>query len=830
MNIDITRLMAVRPPKHFNNCLVADTDPLGKGTIPREIEIVLPNADGSKVLAMWHGYPSVAVNDYVRVRRDGTDTNILVVEGAGGSTGAGAGGGVWPKPGKINIGDVEYDTIQAAINAAASGAIIKIGEGEYTENLVISQYVKIMAWPRTVVINTDGAKGIDATAAYLEWDGPDVNHSSLVSTNHAMYLGLGGYIKNCTITNDYGGSYAYGITTDISASLSYVVANCSGGSVETFAVWLKSGYLTIRGGVFLAGVTPQDLKLDGSGATLYEFPTFRGYSGAATVTGWSYQPGEGLKAHTGFLTLPSGNAVNNIVTTLGDPGSNSALATEAAIRAAIAAGGGGGVWPKADKATIDATEYSTIAALMAALTSGAIGRVGEGSYTSDGQTLPAGAMLEGSGIGVTTLTTGSNDKVLTVSGGPVRNLTLTNTRATGTKYGLYSNSGSADLYNLRAALTAAGDNNYGFAFAFGGSTYNLYNCQANVSGASTFNYALFNDRCAVNVHQPVFTGNVYTFGASTVNIYGGVITGNLEADGASAVIRLHNLPTITGTLTLTSGGTITGWYRDSSGIIQKAGSVYVASDIIPPGNTVGLNTRFENLFGTDKPKNIHSLTLRNFYQDNFAGHIAGFHQSSASPYPVSAPFSLNVPANCSADSTTHRHHLSLFNFTGASTNDLYLQWSSASTKPVSQFVLALSPWTYSLDYLLAEYRIWADATPISTSRWWSIRWGWYGVSSPQHPLQLGVWNSAAAGDGLTYALTTGTQIGMKAPITAGADYNYLMSLSAGPTLNFNFSFTNGKMAGNNGATVASMPTTHRTARLTLHQTWCKLHVDEMFLS
>jgi hypothetical protein len=243
-----------------------------------------------------------------------------------------------------------------------------------------------------------------------------------------------------------------------------------------------------------------------------------------------------------------------------------------------ASGGGSGVWPQADKCNIDATEYATFALLIAALSSGVIGRVGEGSFTSDGQTLPAGAMLEGSGIGVTTLTTSANDKVLTISGGPVKNLTLANTKAAGTKYGLYSNSGSTDLYNLRAALTAAGSYNYGFAFANGGGTYNLYNCQANVSGASTFNYALFNDRCVVNLHQPVFTGNIYTFGASSVDIYGGVITGNLEADTSPAVIRLHGLPTITGTLTLTSGGTIAGWYRDSSGVIQKAGSASIALD------------------------------------------------------------------------------------------------------------------------------------------------------------------------------------------------------------------------------------------------------------
>lgn len=89
MKLDTTRLMAVRPPKHYNNCKVSDLDPLSRSAVPREIEVVLPDADGSKVLAMWYGSPVLAVDDYVRIRRDTTDTNIYVVEGFGGGSGAG---------------------------------------------------------------------------------------------------------------------------------------------------------------------------------------------------------------------------------------------------------------------------------------------------------------------------------------------------------------------------------------------------------------------------------------------------------------------------------------------------------------------------------------------------------------------------------------------------------------------------------------------------------------------------------------------------------------------------------------------------------------------
>ncbi|RJQ25063.1 MAG: hypothetical protein C4589_11670, partial [Peptococcaceae bacterium] len=388
-------------------------------------------------------------------------------------------------------------------------------------------------------------------------------------------------------------AWAFRVTSTGLSIYDVVFRNCRGDAlrkahhtdVQT-GLGVTTNPVTVYGGYFRGNfATDYDIYQTGAGTVQLVNPLLAYGTTSGAVTGFFFDTSGNLKR--------VGSTLPTIPEMIGDAGSGGKQGAAPAPGAGDAAagkflkadgtwvappGGGGGVWPKADKCNIDATEYSTIAALMAALSSGVIGRVGEGSFTSDGQTLPAGAMLEGSGIGVTTLTTSSNDKVLTVSGGPVRNLTLTNTRATGTKYGLYSNSGSTDLYNLRAALTAAGSYNYGFAFANGGGTYNLYNCQANVSGASTFNYALFNDRCVVNLHQPVFTGNIYTFGASSVDIYGGVITGNLEADTSPAVIRLHGLPTITGTLTLTSGGTIAGWYRDSSGVIQKAGSASIALD------------------------------------------------------------------------------------------------------------------------------------------------------------------------------------------------------------------------------------------------------------
>lgn len=183
-SIDITRLWASRPPKHYNNLKVTDLDPLSKSTIPREIEVQLPDPDGSKVLAIWHGSPPIQVDDYVRCRRDTTDTNVLIVEGAGGATsdvkvlnkldattaptvnddsgdgydvgsiwvdvtndnayicldatvGAAvwkpiSGSGVWPTAGTANIDAEIYAAIDDFFDDLSNGDLGIIGEGDFT--------------------------------------------------------------------------------------------------------------------------------------------------------------------------------------------------------------------------------------------------------------------------------------------------------------------------------------------------------------------------------------------------------------------------------------------------------------------------------------------------------------------------------------------------------------------------------------------------------------------------------------------------------------------------------------------------------------------------
>lgn len=133
LKLDTTELYANRPPKHFNNMKVLDLDPLSKAAFPREIEVLAPDGDGARQLAMWHGFPELAVNDFVRCRRDTSDTNILIIEGAGGGTSndtsqyilvdgtrAFAGNQSLGDNNITNVGDIALDTISSDAGATVT--------------------------------------------------------------------------------------------------------------------------------------------------------------------------------------------------------------------------------------------------------------------------------------------------------------------------------------------------------------------------------------------------------------------------------------------------------------------------------------------------------------------------------------------------------------------------------------------------------------------------------------------------------------------------------------------------------------------------------------
>ncbi len=87
LNIDSTGLSNTGLVKNIRNLKVTDLDPLGKGgaTFPREIEVQAIDSDGSKIIAVWDGFPNLIVNDFVVCQKDGIDS-VMYVAGTSGAT------------------------------------------------------------------------------------------------------------------------------------------------------------------------------------------------------------------------------------------------------------------------------------------------------------------------------------------------------------------------------------------------------------------------------------------------------------------------------------------------------------------------------------------------------------------------------------------------------------------------------------------------------------------------------------------------------------------------------------------------------------------------
>lgn len=80
ITLDFTKL--IPPPRPVDNCTVLD---IGSGSFPREIEVRLPGADGSRLTVIWYGDIALAVNDVVRIWIDPAK-EVAWIAGFGGAT------------------------------------------------------------------------------------------------------------------------------------------------------------------------------------------------------------------------------------------------------------------------------------------------------------------------------------------------------------------------------------------------------------------------------------------------------------------------------------------------------------------------------------------------------------------------------------------------------------------------------------------------------------------------------------------------------------------------------------------------------------------------
>lgn len=189
----------------------------------------------------------------------------------------------WPRPGKINIGTTEYDTIADAGAALASGDLFKFGEGTFS---------------------TSTSFDFNGTPADLLGSGMDVSFVDTTDANGAIYFGPG-TIKDLTFQT----TVASGIAVELTGAT--IAINCkftaaATGTIKAVDIWdactLLSCLISATGattnyGVYVhgsAGTTTiyggeiiGDIFVDTGSTLRLEGPQWNGVkTGGGTLTGW----------------------------------------------------------------------------------------------------------------------------------------------------------------------------------------------------------------------------------------------------------------------------------------------------------------------------------------------------------------------------------------------------------------------------------------------------------------------------------------------------------------------------------------------------------------
>jgi hypothetical protein len=250
-------------------------------------------------------------------------------------------------------------------------------------------------------------------------------------------------------------------------------------------------------------------------------------------------------------------------------------------------------------------------------------------------------------------------------------------------------------------------------------------------------------------------------------------------------------------------------------------------DIYPGGSANGLQLRFENLFGDDKPADNYEFTQRTFQTNDFVNRKAGFEDSQGSPYNFGASpggFSATVPANTQVMSNNFAHFLTLYDQAGTGAS---LNWSEATARNNLILVGAAGPlWTAS-DYNMTEIRCWAVQAPGAADRYWACRINWMGATYPQFPLRVGLWY----GTGLTYAWNDGTLVQLQVPLATDGEVHKFLLQIVGPNNCYLTPYYGDGLGGTGvSAAIAGWPGNFKTMIVRMGINWTKYHIDEVIIS
>jgi hypothetical protein len=221
----------------------------------------------------------------------------------------------------------------------------------------------------------------------------------------------------------------------------------------------------------------------------------------------------------------------------------------------------GGAWPKAGKLTISDAKYDTVAAAIAAASSGSLIKSGEGTFVCDGETLSSGVNVLGSGQDVSNWTSNAPATLSNASSAVnvLRRIFVTNTNSSAAYVAF--NGAAASFVRAHGCTFTATDNAGSIGIVVAGAA-TLVDCEAYGGGASV---------------------GLSIVGSGVATIVGGNYDG-IDVAAAGATLFVYGARVTGAGVTNSGGGTILGWYIDAA----TGETIYIA-DVNLNGNTLVLD-------------------------------------------------------------------------------------------------------------------------------------------------------------------------------------------------------------------------------------------------
>lgn len=489
--------------------------------------------------------------------------------------------------------DADYADLETAIADAGNFDVFLLDNETYviSDTLVVPQYCGIIGENRyrTIIQLASTATG-DAVIEFSE-GGPsflkEVTIDSVKTSGSVdlIYIDstVSARILDCYLKGDAYTLSALHVNAD-SGPATALLRDCYfAGSVGT-AVEVETGGAAVGADIINCLIVSFPTVFDAVSAShiTSNDTIVRGYTTLGTHQGTVIDDDEDEYLISGIaLKVGSGASVNEIATTVGDPGDDTTLVTEQGIREALDLVGGGGAWPDDQKAMIGTTEYATITLADAAAGAGDVIKVGGGVFAEQ-VTLDGTTYLIGTGQG-TIIDTSTSPAVTNGIANAVHQNYSADCDA-GTEAIAFNISNSAfiaTLRNLRLYAHGTGSNK---ALSVGSSEAEVYSCIL-IADTGTSNYALYKNGTVSGSTKLVgchLTGDVFS-SAGTIYLIDCFIDGDVETDTTGTIIIIGGY--VTGDITETAGTIVLHGLPKVDGTVGTgvAGAYDLATTVGDPG-------------------------------------------------------------------------------------------------------------------------------------------------------------------------------------------------------------------------------------------------------